>query len=145
MLGYRRGACWDAMREGAVETGFWVWDSSSQSDFLWRDTKGIVFPVIYNHHDGGYIPSLRCEAFREGIEDWKYVLMLDDAIARAKKKGPDGKVVGAAAAFRAKCLSELDGADSIGRFRDAVRGHLLALHQALGEVDAEALAAVERD
>ena len=133
-LGYRREACWHTLRDGAIGTGFWVWDSSSQNDFLWRDASGTIFPAIYNHHDGTIIPSLRAEAFREGIEDWKYVLMLDAALERARQHDVDAAVLDAAAAFRVRCLDDLDGIDSVAPFRRAAQNHLLALHVALGDI-----------
>ena len=143
---YRRGACWEPMRRGDLGTGFWVWDGQSSGSFLWRDNnKGNKFAALYNHHDNTIITSLRAEAFREGIEDWKYVLMLDDALARAKSAGVDAQVLGEAAAFRADCLSELEGVDSITQFRDGARSHLLRLHAALGEVDMAVVEAIERD
>ena len=147
LLGYRSKACWEPMREGSVGTGFWVWDSSSQRDFLWRNRRrehGSIFPVIYPRTDGGYITSLRADAFREGIEDWKYLLMLDDALARAKQGSADPKIVAAAAAFRSTCLAELDDAESAYRYRDAARAHLLALHAALGDIDPAAVEAIEK-
>ena len=73
----------------------------SSGSFLWRDNnKGDKFAILYNHHDNTIIPSLRGEAFREGIEDWKYVLMLDDAIAGAKQKAVGAEEVAAAEAYR---------------------------------------------
>jgi len=142
---YRKGVCWDALREGCVGTGFWVWDSQGQDDFLWRDQTRALFPAVYSHHDRTVIPSLRAEAFREGIEDWKYVLMLDEAIARAKQKRLEGAVVTEAEAYRARCLSELDEADSAYRFRDATRSHLLRLHEALGDLERTQVEAVEAE
>ena len=54
-------------------------------------------------------------------------------------------MVDAARAFRDRCLGELTDAESAYRFRDAARGHLLALHVAMGEVDAAVVQAVEAD
>jgi len=145
---YRRGVCWEPLRRGDVGTGFWVWDSQGQSDFMWRDANrplGVKFAVLYNHHDNTIVPSLRTEAFREGIEDWKYVLMLDEAIARAQQEGVDRAVVAAAQAYRVRCLDELDDADSAYRFRDAARSHLLALHVALGDINPHEVSAIEQD
>ena len=142
---YRRGACWEALRRGDLGTGFWVWDGQSSGSFLWRDNnKGDKFAILYNHHDNTIIPSLRGEAFREGIEDWKYVLMLDDAIARAREEGATASIIDKAAAFRATCLSELEDADSVEPFRTAAREQLLALHIALGDVDAAAVAEIDK-
>ena len=97
---YRRSLCWDTREAGFVGTGFWCWDSHSQYDFLWRDKQQTIFPAIYGYLDRPLVTSLRAEAFREGIEDWKYVLMLDEAIARAKDAGVDAAVVAAARRYR---------------------------------------------
>ncbi len=145
-FGYRRDFCWEPLRRGDLGVGFWCWDGCSQKSFLWRDDNdGDIFAIVYNHHDNSYIPSLRGEAFREGLEDWKYVLMLDDAITAAEKKGVDASVISSAKAYRAKCLSDLTDADSAYRFRDSARSQLLALHAALGDVDASQVEAMETD
>ena len=144
---YRKGACWDRMREGCTGTGFYQWDSRNPGDFLWRDSMAqqTMFSAIYTLHDNTIIPSLRAEAFREGIEDWKYLLMLDEALARAKEKGIDSKIIDSAQAYRDTCLSELDNAESAYRFRDTMRGHLIALHAALGDLDLNVVNAIEQD
>jgi hypothetical protein len=142
---YRKDVCWQSLKSGYSGTGFWVWDDTIPgSDFPWQIGGNAFFPAIYSDYDGTIMPSLRTEAFREGIEDWKYVLMLDDAIAMAKQKGVDASVVSSAEAYRGRCLDELTDAESAYRFRDAVRTQLLALHVALGDVSAEAVKAVEQ-
>ena len=141
--GYRKGACWQPMKDGYTGTGFYVWDSKS-GQFLWRDAGlDSLFAAVYTDHDNTVIPSLRAEAFREGIEDWKYVIMLDEAIAAAKKKGVNAAAVSAASAYRAKLFSELTDEESAYKFRDTCRSHLLALHEALGDVKPEQVKAVE--
>ena len=147
LLGYRKGACWDRMREGCTGTGFYQWDSRSPGDFLWRDSiaQETMFSAVYTLHDNTIIPSLRAEAFREGIEDWKYLLMLDEALARCKERNVAAELVAEAAAYRKSCLLELDDAASAYRFRDTMRGHLIGLHAALGEVDLNMVNAIEQD
>ena len=142
---YRRSLCWDTREAGFVGTGFWVWDSQSQYDFLWRDKEGTIFPAVYGYLDRPLVTSLRAEAFREGIEDWKYVLMLDDAIARAKDAGVDAAVVAAAQKYRNEDVSSPEDAAAVYRFRDQARGHLIALHVALGDVDRQLVEAAEAD
>jgi hypothetical protein len=143
---YRRDTCWESLKSGYTGTGFWCWDDpTSGNEFPWQMEGNAFFPAIYGDRDGTIIPSLRTEAFREGIEDWKYVLMLDDALAAARKKNVDVALVSSAQAFRARCLDEFSDEDSAYRFRDAARGHLLALHVAMGEVDAAVVQAVEAD
>ena len=145
---YRRGCCWEFLRRGDLGTGFWIWEGVPGGEGypmnIWGEERH-NFTAVYAHHDGTPIPSLRTEAFREGIEDWKYVIMLDEALAAAKEKGVDAAVVSAAEAYRARCLDELTDADSAYRFRDAARSHLLALHTALGDVDAKVVKAIETD
>jgi hypothetical protein len=149
--GYRHDGCWDLMRRGDLGTGFWAWDAHASNSFHWREgsrrTKppGVKFAAIYDDQYGGIVPSLRTEAFREGIEDWKYLLMLDDALVKAKTAGAPEDVLAAAAAFRAECLDDLDDPESGYRFRDQARSHLLKLHAALGEVDLADVAKIERD
>ncbi len=141
--GYRQAACWQSMKDGYTGTGFYVWDSKS-GQFLWRDAGlDSLFAAVYTAHDGTVIPSLRAEAFREGIEDWKYVIMLDEAIAAAKKKGVSASIVSTATAYRAKVFSDLQDEESAYKFRDACRTQLLALHAAIGDVKGEAVKVVE--
>ena len=142
---YRRSLCWDTREAGFVGTGFWVWDSHSQYDFLWRDKEMTIFPAVYGYLDRPLVTSLRAEAFREGIEDWKYVLMLDDAITKAKDAGVDAPTIAAAEQFRKEGTSSPETAAAVYHFRDEARGHLLALHVVLGEVDWQLLEAVEAD
>ena len=146
-MSYRQGCCWEFLRNGDVGTGFWIWEGVAGGEGypmnIWREARH-NFTAVYGHHDGTPIPSLRTEAFREGIEDWKYVLMLDDAIARAREKGVATDIINKAAAFRATCLSELNDVDSIEPFRTAAREQLLVLHIALGEVEAPAVAEIDR-
>ena len=71
--------------------------------------------------------------------------MLDEAITRAKGQGVDSAIITAAAKFRGECLALMQTADDVYQFRDQARDHLLALHVALGDIDAEAVAAVVHD
>ena len=149
--GYRREGCWDLMRCGELGTGFWAWDAHAANSFHWREgsrkTKppGVKFAAIYDDQYNGIVPSLRTEAFREGIEDWKYLIMLDEAIERAKVAGTPDDALAAASDFRAGCLDELDDSESGYRFREQTRSHLLKLHAALGEIDLADVAEIERD
>ena len=140
---YRRGLCAGPLGRSQVGTGFWCWDEQSQQPNLWYDRKYARFMVLYDHHDNRIVPGLRLEALREGIEDWKYVLMLDEAIERAKDTSIDASTIDAAAKFRSEGLSLMDTPDGVYQFRDQARGHLLALGVALGEVDADAVTAIE--
>ncbi len=148
---YRVDVCWVPMHRGDLGTGFWVWDSHSEVPLRWRDgtkrTKppGVRFGVIYDDHDGGIVPSLRTEAFREGIEDWKYLIMLDEALARGKAKGVAAEVLAAAAEFRAGCFDRLEGPDTVYLLRDEARAHLMRLHVVLGELDPDEVATVEQN
>ncbi len=146
-LTHRRDYCWKFLERGALGAGFWAWEGNSAGAHwpmdTWREDPH-RFSAVYCHHDGTYIPSLRAEAFREGIEDWKYMLMLDDALVAARRRGVDPAVVEAAARYRAECLQKLDDAASIEPFRRAAQRHLLALHAALGGVDPAVVAEIDR-
>ena len=72
------------LQNGLVGTGFWEWSTGSGGVTLWYDSeKYSRYAATYKDHVG-VLSSLRAEAFREGIEDWKYLIMLDDAIAGAE-------------------------------------------------------------
>ncbi len=147
-MAYRRGCCWEFLKRGDVGTGFWIWEGVAGGEGypmnIWREA-GHNFTAVYGHHDSSPIPSLRTEAFREGIEDWKYVLMLDEALERARKAGVSAAVVAEAQDYRARCLAELDDAESAYRFRNECRSRLLDLHVALGDITAEQVGAVEQN
>ena len=147
-MSYRRGCCWEFLQRGYLGTGFWIWEGTAGGEGypmnIWREAKH-NFTAMYAHHDGAFIPSLRTEALREGIEDWKYVLMLDDAIARARNEGVRKSIIDEAAALRAGCLADLKDADSIEPFRTGVHEQLLALHAAMGEVDMAVVREIEAD
>lgn len=145
---HRRRNCWEYMRHGYAGTGFWVWEGVGAGTNYpmdsWREDPH-RFSAVYQHHDQTFVPSLRTEAFREGVEDWKYLIMLDEAIAAAGKQNVDAALVAAAEAYRAGCLDRLTDPDSACRFRDAVRRLLLDLHVALGDVDPALVRAIETD
>jgi len=132
-----------AINLGHVGTGFWDWDCSSETDSMWRDVGMMIFPAIYNGLDKTIVPSLRAEAFREGVEDWKYVLMLDEAIARAMSAGVNAALVESAQHFRNEDLSLMDDPEGVYQFRDQARQYLLDLHVALGDITQSAVTAVE--
>ena len=140
---YRRELCAEQIRTNHIGTGFWCWDEGSQAPNLWYDRKHARFSGVYDHHDNTIVPSMRIDALREGIEDWKYVIMLEEAIARAQAKAVEGALVAAAEKFRGECVALMYDPDDVYLFRDQARGHLLALYTALGEVDPKAVAAVE--
>ena len=139
---YRRELCAEQIRTNHIGTGFWTWDEGSQAPNLWYDRKHARFSGVYDHHDNTIVPSMRIDALREGIEDWKYVLMLDEAIKRAKDKNIAASTVAAAATFRTEGLSLMDDPYDVYKFRDQARDHLLALHVALGDIDDEMVKAV---
>ena len=142
---YRRELCAEQIRTNHIGTGFWCWDEGSQAPNLWYDRKHARFSGVYDHHDNTIVPSMRIDALREGIEDWKYVLMLDEAIKRAKDKNVDVSIVAAAAGFRIEGLSLMDDPYDVYQFRDQARGHLMALGVALGDIDPNTVAAIEAE
>jgi len=87
---------------GSRGMGFWSWTNyqglSNWDSFDNRSPDGDCSVIYYE--DGSIIPSLRAESFREGVEDFKYWLMFDRAIARAADDGVDAKLIEHARAER---------------------------------------------
>ncbi len=145
--------CAASRRNGFTGTGFWVWDGHTMYGRdgthhgvpeLWIDKDSAFFPVLYTGHNNQIIPSLRADAFREGIEDWKYVIMLNDAVAILKAGGEDAKLVAECEAYIAREMEPLqDSPETIGAFRKKSQDYLLKLHAALGTVTRDEVAAAE--
>jgi len=88
-LGWYRKKGWFAWQKGLPGFGFWsyncmyndVWDDY---DHLERGDASVVYSRGPNP-----IPSRRWEAFRDGVEDYCCLYLLDKVIAKAGKKGLD--------------------------------------------------------
>jgi hypothetical protein len=87
---------WWAFKHGLTGAGFWVYaDSGSAS---WHDyaTPMGYYGVVYGSanapvdtHGEKIIPSCRWEAWREGVEDYQYLITLQTRIDRVQAVAPD--------------------------------------------------------
>lgn len=97
--GYYRLIAWDAFKWGQTGVGFWVY--IDRKVHAWNDTLRPVgyYAVIYGA-DGSpvdtcgekIIPSRRWEVWREGIEDYEYLVQLQKAINKARISNPQAAV-----------------------------------------------------
>lgn len=123
--------------------GFWAWTNRrGPSDWDDFDGKPYDYSAIYTER-GPIIPSLRAEGFRESVEDFKYLMMLDAAIGQAEQAGADATLIRTAASERDRVLKSMGGPESIPDFRRTVREQIVALGAAAGTLDVEAVRAVE--
>ena len=135
---------------GSRGMGFWSWTNTQGSNWDSYDNRSPDgdCSVIY-FEDGHIIPSLRAESFRQGVEDFKYWLMLDRAIAAATGTGVDAKLIAAARADRERLFASKrtpptpNSPQWVEEFRVTVRRHLVALGVAGGIVDPAAVRAAE--
>ena len=84
-----RLALWQAFRLGATGCGFWCYAVGRdwQNTDMWHES-GWGYPVIYTlegapeeiSRQEAIIPSKRWEAWREGIEDYTYLYLLQELI-----------------------------------------------------------------
>lgn len=110
-----RGAFFEA-EWNRIINGIWMWQSPITVHAPWKyyavggdpfdDTDAARFDFVYAvpmpDNPTELISTLHYEAFREGIDDMRYIATLEDAIARAEEAGVDA---GAAKAW----LTELAG------------------------------------
>gem|GEM_PF-3680660 len=135
---------------GSRGMGFWSWtyyQGASNWDSDDNRTPDGDCAVIYCDN-GTIIPSLRAENFRQGVEDFRYWLMLDRAIAAAEA-GVDTELVNRARAERDRLLTGKKTPPSpnspawVEDVRTTIRQQLIALGTAGGTVDPAAVRAVE--
>jgi hypothetical protein len=95
---YYRLMMWKAWQRGYTGCGFWAYaDAGWGGDNAWNDFDGANpdFAVIYTARTAppgvprgeAIIPSKRWEAWREGIEDYEVMGMVEDAARRAEMDG----------------------------------------------------------
>jgi hypothetical protein len=88
---------WDAFDRGQTGIGFYTYIDRQKHD--WNDTLKPLgyYNVIYgpaesppdvNTHGEKIIPSRRWEAWREGIEDYEYLIQLQKAIEQTRASNP---------------------------------------------------------
>jgi len=97
--GYYRLQMWRAFARGDRGCGFWTYTDPGQGNGnAWDDFRGMdgMFGVVYGSEgkpDGldlsgeAIVPSRRWEAWREGVEDYEYLVTLRDAISAARSAG----------------------------------------------------------
>lgn len=91
--GYYRLMAWDAFNRGQTGMGFYTYIDRQEHN--WNDTLkphgyyNVVYgpaesPSDINTHGEKIIPSRRWEAWREGVEDYEYLVQLHKAIEQTK-------------------------------------------------------------
>ena len=95
--GYYRLQAWRAFARGESGCGFWSYADPGAADVNpWDDTHrgvgpfGVVYPVDgcpVSCADDALIPSRRWEAWREGIEDFEYLVRTRAAVDAARRAG----------------------------------------------------------
>lgn len=96
-LSYYRLQPWRAFARGETGCGFWTYCRLVERGFTeWDDwnRKGGPYEVVYGPRGcpvdtsgEHFIPSRRWEAWREGIEDYEYLVQLQKAVEVAKSHG----------------------------------------------------------
>lgn len=90
---YHRLQAWDCWRFGAQSSYFWAFGDSGGS-WSWneyRNQRNGYTPLFIDGN--GVTPGKHLEACREGIQDYEYLVMLEQAIAKAKDAGRDDAAV----------------------------------------------------
>jgi len=82
---YYRGYGWDMIDKGFTGTGLWTYYSSPHDrPFYGEDSQGCQ--LVYFHPEHGLVHSRRYEMFREGMDDYRYVVGLRRA---AEQRGAE--------------------------------------------------------
>jgi hypothetical protein len=81
-LGHYRAQAWLAWKLGACGAGFWVYKGEDN----WWPQSGGDYSVVYQT-GREVVPSRRWEASRDGVEDYRALYVLRDAIAKARQNG----------------------------------------------------------
>ena len=96
---YYRLLPWRAFQRGQTGAGFWIYYyglNFAPGAVPWNDTlkplghSGVVYGAKASPIDvyENITPSRRCEAWREGVEDYQYLYELQQAINKIKTKNP---------------------------------------------------------
>ncbi len=67
---------WDCWQKGLTGQGFWCYADAHGSNWDPRDEGRGDYSPVYEGDEREMIPSLRWEAWREGVEDYTYLWML---------------------------------------------------------------------
>ncbi len=96
---YHRLQPWDCWRYGAKASYFWAFgDSGGGSAWNEYAAKGTCFTPLFLDATS-VTTGKHMEAIREGIEDYEYLAMLEDAITAAKEKNIDAAIIESAQAL----------------------------------------------
>lgn len=108
-FGYYRWFSWNAFKLGFGGIGMWVYvDANSQtlSDY----TGGVSYSLIYGSPKG-ILNSKRWEAWRQGVADYEYLVMLRSAAEQARQAGKAPEAVAQAEKILTAGVDEVVGED----------------------------------
>lgn len=143
-LGYYRLQPWRAWRDGDTGCGFWTY-ATIQGRALcsdWNDYSCDRHGVVYAGRSGNLkangevvVPSRRWEAWREGIEDYEYLHVLQERIETCVKEGCSDTLVRASretlVAIVQEVLADTEGADRVYEARRRITAQIQKLNAAL--------------
>ncbi len=90
---YYRLQAWSCWQYGAQSSYFWAFsDGGGGSSWNEYAAKGSTY-VPFFLDARSVTPAKQMEALREGVEDYEYLVMLRDKIARAEKSGVHGSIL----------------------------------------------------
>ncbi|MCC6154029.1 MAG: hypothetical protein IT367_09740 [Candidatus Hydrogenedentes bacterium] len=96
---YHRLQPWDCWRYGAKASYFWAFgDTGGGSAWNEYAAKGTCYTPLFLDATS-VTTGKHMEAIREGIEDYEYLAMLDEAVAAAKDKNVDAAILESARAL----------------------------------------------
>jgi hypothetical protein len=81
---YYRLAGWYAFRAGAVGSAFWAFGDTGGAETSWNDYAGTLSDAPAFIGRQGVTDSVHWQAVREGVEDYEYLAMVQDAAARTQ-------------------------------------------------------------
>ena len=135
--GYYRLRPWIAWESGANGVGFWSYMDWTNS--AWNMVDKVDFGVFYDARTApadiprseAIIPSKRWEAWREGIEDYTYLFILNALVNQAERANLDkniiGKAKGTLSAAAKDVLKNKDRPDTANRWRKALLKEMMNL------------------
>ncbi len=80
---------WDCWNKGITGQGFWCYADAQGSAWNPYDEGRGDYSPVYDGDEREMIPSLRWEAWREGVEDYTYLWMLREAVERGAGSDAD--------------------------------------------------------
>ena len=85
---YHRLPAWHCFKHGAVGLGFWAYGDIAGAE-VWNEytAKRTIYSPVYIGEDF-VVTGKHWEAVREGVEDYEYLKMLQEAARKAKAESP---------------------------------------------------------